>query len=277
MLRYSFELTKRRNNFSIRYALESWKISSDFPSYEIFETFRHSFHQSFNLNLANFITSSQKIRGEGGKDRKVRNVSRERAKRAYFTSCLQETGNLTRKTQRQASVKTRRASQPLFTVAFHDGQRFPKMARHRGRARFMSRRAAHLISHEKLHVSAQLCPRCRSVASTSHTTRNVHSFIHNALFSNQPPPDAIRSGHFRNDHAPPIRHIGANLKADRSSIPFPLPFRFTFLPSISFLVSRITRRGSRKTRPPVKDISRSECRRTIDNYDESIRSYLFPI
>ena len=129
----------------------------------------------------------------------------------------------------------------------------------------MSRRAAHLISHEKLHVSAQLCPRClRPVPSRPrHAHDAKRPFIHNALFSNQEPPDAIRSGHFRNDHALPIRHIGADLKAARSSIPLSLslslPFRFTFLPSISFLVSRVTRRGSRKTRLRVKDISRSVC------------------
>lgn len=115
-------------------------------------------------------------KGPGGKKEKnERRKQRKSETRVFYASCLQETGNLTRKTRRQASVKTRRAGQPLFAVAFHDGQRFPKMAGHRGCVRFMSRRAAHLISHEKLHV--QLCPRCRPVASTSHTTRNVHSFI----------------------------------------------------------------------------------------------------
>ena len=149
----------------------------------------------------------------------------------------------------------------------------------------MSRRAAHLISHEKLHVSAQLCPRClRPVPSRPrHAHDAKRPFIHNALFSNQEPPDAIRSGHFRNDHALPIRHIGADLKAARSSIPLSLSL------SLSRSVSRSFHRSPSSClvlldvdlvkRDLASRIFHDPCVSAdtrIDNHDESILSSILP-
>ena len=134
-------------------------------------------------------------------------------------------------------------------------------------------------------MSAQLCPRfLRPVPSCPrHAHDAKRPFIHNALFSNQEPPDAIRSGHFRNDHALPIRHIGANLKAARSSIPLSLSL------SLSRSVSRSFHRSPSSClvlldvdlvkRDFASRIFHDPCVSAdtrIDNHDESILSSILP-